>query len=112
MIYTHTGEYTDVHGITHTNPVFVLTDYSTNTSENKSFDYRTGVPSSSTPNKSSNLSCSFVYYTNQAEKDAGSQPLQFMGGSANMPGGRLSSSQYDPEVDVEQQCLGLLQAVL
>lgn len=110
MIYTHAGEYTDVHGITHTNPVFILVDYNTNTSENRSFDSRTGVSPSSTPNKSSSLSCSFVYYTNQAERDAGSQPLRFMG--VGPMGDRLSSSQYDPTVDVEQQCLALLQAAL
>lgn len=73
-----TGDFTDSHGITHTDPVFAV-NYANMTSSSQSgvnLDLDTGEYASS-EHSSVRISYGVLYWTNQAAKDNGARPMEF-----------------------------------
>ena len=76
------GTFTDTHGISHTDPVFVISRFDTHLTNNThhAFNRETEAYESNV-SESSNTHYSVVYWTNIASYNEGKQPLQFVADS-------------------------------
>lgn len=78
-MFTYQGTITDAYGIQHTNPVFAIEycNSQANTGANISYNYQDDEVSEDSY-QNFNANYSMIFWTNQAAKDGGSIPLNFV----------------------------------